>query len=841
LLNNSAAMQKNFESQAGAQSPFMNTYEPLAPAAASAGRGVGSTSGRGGSPFLAEYEGGEGAVERGGVGGAFELFDEIAAGVYEPELDEAVEALAHEVGELAGHDVGLEAEAGDAAEALLGEYLAPLGRSAEALVDRAAAGVGAVEAAGADEAEAHDAIERAGGAGPAGSPAFELFFGAIKKKLKKVASKAIAVAKKGVALAGGALLGPILAKLKPLIRPLLDKVIKFALDKIPAPYRPYARALASKLGAGVGRALPSAAAPSAPSPVDLAAQSAAAASDEPAGLDAAGADAAGVEGADVDAAGAGLDAAPDAPAVPDLAQAQQDVDAEFAELLVAGDPFDREVIGAGPSRPAPPARDPFGELDRARARFQREITELESAEGAGPAIERFAPAVLMAVRTGIKLIGRPRVVGFLGSLIAKFIAPLIGKQGAPGLGRAIADLGLKTLLQAEVSPEEELEAAGQVLASTVEETVRRVAALPESAFESPESLEAFAFEAFQGAVASNFPPVLVRPELRESEAPGVWLALPRRAKRIRYKKHSRVFPVSISPQVAAAVRGFGGSTLSSFFRDRLRLPAGTVGAKMHLYEATPRTRLARVAQAEVARGLGSGERAAWSQLHPLTPEAAGLLLGAPRLGRPLAEAADPSVPSIGQRYYYLEIDEAPARPLGQESHLHVSLDPRRDEVRVCAYLSEPLAQKLAGALRKQSSPGVITAELRASLAHASAAVCSGRSRNLVRVVGRGAEAHGPPGLSRGMRSAARRELGAAALGWVWSSLPGLLARHSAEIVEKTEGPEDGVRLAFTFHAPGGLGALGAALRGGAVAPFAPTPARPGRVELRIEAGDKHGC
>jgi hypothetical protein len=823
-------MQKEFESQAAQQTPFLSTYGPAAPAASPGERASAVLAG---SPFLAEYDGASSG------GGAFEAYEEIASGVHEPELDEAVEALTLEAGELTESSVGLEGETGDAAEAVLAEYFAPLARSAEDYVDRAASAMGSLEAASADEAEAHERIENTP-AGAAGSPAFELFFGALKKKLKKVASKAISIAKKGVMLVGGPLLKAALAKLKALVRPLLDKVVKFALDKIPAAYRPYAQALAAKLGAkaaAAGRAL--APAPAASAPVDVAAQSAAAASSVPDVAAPAPGD--GGEEPPADAADAGAADVPDAPAVPDTAQAQQDLDAQLAELLVADDPFRREVIGDGPPAPRAPAADPFGELDRARARFRREITELESPEQAGPAIERFAPAVLMAVRAGIKLIGRPKVVNFLGGLIAKFIAPLVGKQGAPGLGRAVADVGLRTLLQAEVDEREELEAAGQTLASAVEETVRRVAALPDAVLESPEALEAYAFEAFEAAVAANFPPHLVRPELRESEAPGVWLPFPHRARRTLYKKHSRVFPVSISPHVAGAVRGFGGSTLASFFRDRLRLPPGAVRARMHLFEATPRTRLSRIARAEAARGLGSGEREAWDQLHPLTPEAAGLLLGAPRLGRPLGEAAEPALPAIGQRYYFLEIAEAPARPVGRESHLHVAIDLDKEEVRVCVYLSEPLAQRLAASLRKGAAPAVVVAELRAALSHASSAIAAGRSRRLVRVTGRAARARAAGAVAHGVRRALRRAFGAAALRWSWSHLPELIARRSDEIVRRTEGPEDGIRLALTFHVPGGLGAIERAFGGGGLEPGAAAPARPARAGLAIEPGDRHGC
>ena len=58
-------------------------------------------------------------------------------------------------------------------------------------------------------------------------------------------------------------------------------------------------------------------------------------------------------------------------------------------------------------------------------------------------------------------------------------------------------------------------------------------------------------------------------------------------------------------------------------------------------------------------GLGPGDGVAASQFHPLTPEAAEVLLGKPGLGRPLAPGTSVRTLPAGQRLYVI----AGRRPL----------------------------------------------------------------------------------------------------------------------------------------------------------------------------------
>ena len=116
---------------------------------------------------------------------------------------------------------------------------------------------------------------------------------------------------------------------------------------------------------------------------------------------------------------------------------------------------------------------------------------------------------MTALRLGLRLIGRQRIVKFLAKLIAKLIRKFVGKKYAPLLSQAIANLGIRLLLGNEVMPEDEANIAGAAVAATVEDTVRQVAALPDYVLDNEELLEGFVLEAFEKAAAANLPPCIV--------------------------------------------------------------------------------------------------------------------------------------------------------------------------------------------------------------------------------------------------------------------------------------------------------------------------------------------
>jgi hypothetical protein len=225
--------------------------------------------------------------------------------------------------------------------------------------------------------------------------------------------------------------------------------------------------------------------------------------------------------------------------------------------------------------------------------------------------------------------------------------------------------------------------------------------------------------------------------------------------------------------------------------------------------------------------MGSEAKLAAMQLHPLTPEAAGMLLKEPGLGRSVSPSylGSRRALGVGQRLYFLEVPGARlqttsatgAPVLRQSSGLGLALDFPEDQIRVFLYLSEDDAQALAAKLRQRLPVG-------------------GVMRSIVPLIGDGLHA----ALSRGTMSrlkiihegAAVRPSAATMLGWIppilleqlhgrlslW--IGGMLGQYfrdrAQDFIGATEDPADGVTLIFTFTSPPGLAVLRKLLNGAAV-------------------------
>ena len=275
--------------------------------------------------------------------------------------------------------------------------------------------------------------------------------------------------------------------------------------------------------------------------------------------------------------------------------------------------------------------------------------------------------MLPALRLGVRLIGRDRVVGFLANFLAKMIGKLVGPATAPALSRAIVDAGLK-LLTLEVSSQDETRAAASSVAATVEETVRRVSALPDYVLDNQELLEGFVLEAFEQAAAANLPPVLSdavyreRPDLleiakREDLLDHAPAAAPQTLQEVRAHR-SRCGSVPTWPTRSSRSRVRWPTSL----QDQLGVEEGAeIEAEVHLYETLPGTTLPDIAREESETpGMGAAGAQGAAQLHPLTPKAAGLLLGEPRMGRNVPSWTNRRNIGVGQRLYHLSIRQEAA-------------------------------------------------------------------------------------------------------------------------------------------------------------------------------------
>jgi hypothetical protein len=752
------------------------------------------------SPFLSVYElDGEAAMASYGEP-VREAYATLVDQLHDEEFDEALQELESHARGL--HDRQL-AEGASRAEAdrLLSQHFSQLVNESEAMVDAMAREFGSRDEAGLAEHEFDDFLD--GYAPSSLAPEFENFFGSLLKKVGGVAKAAAGAAWKGIKAVA---LGPIFGQLRKLLRPIIDMVLKRALGALPAAVRPAAQKLAEKLG--LAKPAP-AAAPATAAP-------AAAAAPDSAALDAAAAAAADPA---ADAAGTATQAAAGAE-VPGM---QQEFDELVASAFLAQDEDELRLDAAQLQENALAEGPPvFAELDDARERFIQELNDLRDGESAEPYIQNFLPAVLPALKLGLKVIGRQRVINFLSPLLAKLIGNLIGPANAPALSQAIVNSGLK-LLSLEMTDQEQAGLAGSAIAATVEETVGRIAALPEHLLDDMELLEGFALEAFEQAAAANLPAVFPeatyrrRPDLLEAGVNAGWVMLPLRGRK-RYKRCSRVFKVRVSPHMSEEVESFEAAPLSEYLEDTLGVPEGAeLEAEVHLYEALPGTSLSDIARGErETLGPGLSDTANATQLHPLTPRAAAVLLGRPGLGR--VAGYDAQRPAVGQRYYHLAVPGrrplgVPGRPgerarLRRRFHLNVTLDSVQDQVRVCLFLSEVKAQKLAVQLRQQVNVGVLSVAFRNAIAKRLQRMLGGASSRRLRIV----DAALPPGqqASRALQNLPRpaAQMFASKLQeWLVQGYAELLRTQSAQLLAATQDPADGITLQVTIERPPGLKAL----------------------------------
>jgi hypothetical protein len=757
------------------------------------------------TPFVSIYE----LEEEGGlVDPRAEEYVAFLSELYDEEFDESVFELVNEAAAL--YEEYLTRSFEDeftrdlGAVRFLEGHSEPLAGELERMLGALAERFGQTQGSALNESELEDFFDQYR-PGIELSPSFENFFGKIWKGVKKVAKKAASVA-------GNLALGPIFSKLKALLRPLLKQVLRRAIGRLPATLQPVAQKLAERLGL----------------------------------LKELEEDVRDFE--DISTTG--------------VSPIQHQFNQQVADLLFATSEAQQDLeVSRAVMESQAPLDNPLAELDRARDEFISELGRLKEGEDPTPLLENFIPALLPALKVGLKLAGRKRVVNFLAQFLAKLIIRFVGPQYAPALSRAIVDAGLK-LIGLEVTPQDEAQAAGTAVAATVEDTVRRVAALPEYILDNQELLEAFTLEAFEQAAAANLPPVLSeeayqkRPELREAKfVRGTWVSLPLRGKK-RYKKFGRILRARIAPQKAQSVESFGGVSLVDFMEEQLGMsPGSDVEAEVHLYESIPGTLLPELTRLETnTPGLGDNTEAAYGQLHPLTPEAAGMLLGEPGLGRPLnsPNLASRYATQPGQRFYYLSIPGAkpilPAdikRPgrMRRSSGVKVIFNFPTGQIRICMYLGEVRAQRMAIKLRQQAHLGKALTSLRALLERGMVYALRGGGYGRLKII------HETVAPEQALGGALQR-IPAAVLDnlrfrlqeWSLKGLADFLKQQPQQFIAATEAPADGVTLRVTLANPPGIELLRQALKGRtpSLTGLKSSGPVPGAVRIDIVAGYSNG-
>jgi hypothetical protein len=724
------------------------------------------------TPFLALYESEDGSLVHPEKAEYLTFLNQL----YDEEFEDTLASLVSEATSIYETHFPQEYEGSGSntyqAERLLNQHFAPLVAEAEALLDNLAREVQQRPLANMSQDEIDTLVDQYHTSSQL-APNFEDFLGGLKNLAKKALSAAATLG-----------LGPVLNKLKGLIKPLIKKVIQTAIHKLPAALQPYARQLADKL----------------PFLKEFEDQD---------------------------------EAEPETTETDAIAEIQYEFNEQVANLLFAENEAEQDLEVARVQNEQP-SYDSYSlaELDLAREQFVTKLQELKEGEDPTPEIENFLPALLPALKLGMKLAGRKRVVNFLAGLLGKLIKRFVGPKLTTPLSRAIVDAGLR-LIHLE-APQEESKAAASTVAATVEETIRRVAALPDYVLDNQELLEGFALEAFEQAAAANLPPVLPdatykkHPDLSEArKLNGVWLMMPG-GRRKCYKKFSRMLQTRISPHKVAELETSHGDSLQEFLEEQLGIaPGEEVDATVHLYETLPGTRLSDITDhEEQIHKLATHHEDVF--LHPLTSEAAALLIGEPELGRDVDEsqAETPHNPSVGQRYYYLEVPgKRPLTnpgPAGQAKARRISrtrliLDFPKNEIRIYLFLSELRAQELAVKLRQQAHLGRVTAELHKRIERGIHKAFRGSSRRLKIIheavaPGKWAEAF------KRLPSIIPQVLKGRLVVWTVKGLADHFKQHTDEFIKAAEDTADGVTLIITLETPPGLAQLSQALKSKTVSP-----------------------
>ncbi|WFB10455.1 hypothetical protein LRS74_28015 [Streptomyces sp. LX-29] len=562
-------------------------------------------------------------------------------------------------------------------------------------------------------------------------PAMQQLFGSL---VRKVAGIGKGIAKAGLAAVGKVLpTGVILAALRKLLDPLLRWVLRKATNRLPVSLRPAASALAKRV---LRESAPG--------------------------------DGAQGHRTDLDSVG----------------EASHRFDTQLAEVVLApSDSAAEQTVADAVQETEWSEHDPVQELDEARARLVGQLAEAASGEPPAAQLQQFVPAVMAAmpmVRAGVGLIGgRERVARFLEAGLAKLISGYVGPAAAKALARPIVDVGMRALrLEAESA---ELLGA-EAMVATLEDTVRHVLSLPQESLDEPLRVEAELQEAFAEAAARHLPREVLRADLpsgarAEAQDGAVWLFMPRATRPcFRYKKLSRVLPLSISRIQAGEVLLRTGETLEGHLLDA-GVRSWPVEADLHLYETLPGTHAGHLAAFE--------DGASAEDFEEFTPEAAALLVGRPGMGRRVPTWQPGGGPP--RRLFRLVVPGAPRRRR-RTSRFVVRIDPTAAKplLRVHFRLGEREAHELTGHLAGAAMRQVVVC-IRAALSPAA-------RRGLARRLAKGSERL-PGGAFPAERAGALAEHISEA---ILSTLAKELPKAAATVRTAAQDPASGLTLSFTF-------------------------------------------
>jgi hypothetical protein len=206
----------------------------------------------------------------------------------------------------------------------------------------------------------------------------------------------------------------------------------------------------------------------------------------------------------------------------------------------------------------------------------------------------------------------------------------------------------------------------------------------------------------------------------------------------------------------------------------------------------------------------------------------------------------------GQRVFHAAIGRRPVTvvgPLGRRRvrrlvRVEAAIDVPRDHVRVCVFLSEVKAQRLAVRLRQQSHVGSLAVGFHKLLGRRLPAILHGRRPRRLRLVHPRVPPGAPPSavLDRlpaivpGIFTARIQE-------WIVAAFSEFARTQAAKYLAAAEAPADGVTLVFTVDHPPGLKAIGQMLeqQGGVASGAADALAKSAPPPVRVDVVPGYRC
>jgi len=313
-------------------------------------------------------------------------------------------------------------------------------------------------------------------------------------------------------------------------------------------------------------------------------------------------------------------------------------------------------------------------------------------------------AAMPLVRTAVAFIGHDRVKRLLAAPLAAFIAPFVGSQTADALAPWLAGASMNLL---KLEHEEPATLGSEALVSALEDSIRQVASLPAEALESDLRVGAEVQEAFAEAAARYLPSHVLRADLDGgADTHGGWVYMPRANRgRYRYRAYSRPIRILVTRPMARTVVFGGGDTLEDRLLDA-GVSAWPAEADVHLYEAVAGTQLGHIAAGESADAT---EAMSTAEFGELTPEAAGLMLGSPVLGRRVHHGDHRRGILAGQRFFRVVV---PGMAGHRRHHvrrigLHLDLTSAKPVLRVHLRIGERAAHAIASQLDHRAVAQVV--------------------------------------------------------------------------------------------------------------------------------------